>query len=221
MGCSRISLKNYEHFQRSSNNSDGIRKNTNNLVELRTSPGTPQTFEEPRTAPKTHKTKETPDAIQGTVTNHEEPRRNPPSREELMIKYVALRIHTGCLRRNLEGCPVGLLIVGKATSSVLYLRVLGTDLCAWNAKERYFERKYAAELARAFGAGHHTRTRKDSGRSDARHAELWLRLGRDLAVSSKRYQYSINVASPGVLAVFARSVAAEGRREAPALKVSL
>ena len=75
----------------------------------------------------------------------------------------------------------GLLIGGKDSSSVLYLRILATDLCAWNSKEHHFGRKCAAELARAFGAGHRTRTRKVSGRSDARHCELLLRLSRAIS----------------------------------------
>ena len=100
---------------------------------------------------------------------------------------------------------------GRDSSSVLYLRILATDLFAWNSKESHFGRKCAAELARAFGAGHGTRTRKVSGRSDARHCELLLRLS---CAISKREVNELNlefdVASPAALAVFARSTVAEG-----------
>ena len=111
---------------------------------------------------------------------------------------------------------------GRDSSSVLYLRILATDLCAWNSKEHHFGRKCAAGLARAFGAGHRTRERKVSGRSDARHCELLLRHSRAISKKEVNEQnIEFDVAAPGALAVFARSMAAEGRRKAGAPKVSI
>ena len=109
----RRSQTKYESCQRSSHKSIELRKTRRARSNSGESQRSPQTFEEPGTALKTHRIKETPGANQGTVKNSNKPLRNPRSLAELITKYVALGIHAGRLRRSLEGDPVGLLIGAK------------------------------------------------------------------------------------------------------------
>ena len=87
----------------------------------------------------------------------------------------------------MESYLVGLLIESKTASFVLYLRILATDLCPWNAEEQYVERRCAVEHARVIGAGRHTHARRQPGRSHARQTELRLNIAHDFEETTKGY----------------------------------
>ena len=97
-----------KEFQRTPENSAGLRISPSNTEDVR------------------RNTKRS-DATRGTVTRHIELPATPLCREELQLEQVRIVDHASCLRRNLEGFHIVAINGGKATSSVLYLRILAAS----------------------------------------------------------------------------------------------
>ena len=131
--------------------------------------------------------RETRDAIQGTMANHDKPQISTVSREDFIIKCVARGILTDRLNMSLESYLMGAINMGQNRVVCFVLKNIGHRSLPLERRGAIFRKELCRGACSRPRCRRCTHARKQSGRSHARQTELRLNIARDLEETTERY----------------------------------